>query len=161
MGCAVLLAISLIGSTPFSPAQVPQTDLVKVFVTTDDTGETSELAARRQSVTDMSEALAARKKTFKVVDAEASADLVVNVVDRGLFVPKMVIGLSPRPGDPTAIAGMAAPVRSPILRVHVTRGTQAIIFTNKNKPAESARGWKTAADDLAVQIEKWVKLSRE
>jgi hypothetical protein len=29
-------------------------------------------------------------------------------------------------------------------------------FTNKNKAADTPRGWKSAADDLADQIDKWL-----
>ena len=48
------------------------------------------------------------------------------------------------------------PVRTAVLRVRLTFGEDSVVFTNKNKPAESARGWKSAADDIASQIEKWI-----
>jgi len=145
-----------------TPVQSPpaQAGLLRVYVKTDQTGEGSELTNRRQSVTDMTESLTAKKKTFTVVDTEADADLLVEVLDRALYVPKIIMGIGPRPGDPSSIAGMAQPVRSPVLRVRATRGKFAEVFTNKNKPAESARGWKMAADDLAGQIEKWAKANR-
>jgi len=68
-------------------------------------------------------------------------------------VPRMVIGISPRPGEP---AGMAAPTRTVVLRVRLTLAGEPVEFTNKNKPQELPDGWKRAADDIGNQIEKWV-----
>jgi hypothetical protein len=34
-------------------------------------------------------------------------------------------------------------------------------ITNKNRPNETASGWKSAADDVAKQIEKWIADRRE
>jgi hypothetical protein len=156
----VFLALGLVLAT-FAPAPVSvhpaQTRILRVYVKTDDTGEKSELAARRQSVADMTAELAAKKKSFSVAETEDAADLVVEVIGRAVYVPKVVMGLSPRPGDPSSIPGMVSPVRSPVLKIRVTRGTLATSFTNKNKPPESLRGWQEAANDLAGQIEKWVK----
>jgi len=157
-GLVVAVAWAL---TPSSPASVPvqpsQTAVARVFVKTDDGGEKSELAARQQSVVDLTDALGAKKKTFTVVESESAADVVVDVLDRGLYVPKVVMGIGPRPGDPSTIPGMVTPVRSPVLRIRVTHGTVATTFTNKNKPPESTRGWQEAAADLTGQIEKWLK----
>jgi hypothetical protein len=160
MPLAFLLAAGLASSPAAPVAQAQPAALLRVYVKTDDRGEGSELAARRQSVTDMSESLAAKKKTFTIVETEALADVIVEVVDRALYVPKVVMGIGPRPGDPSSIAGMAQPVRSPVLRVRAARGRFADVFTNKNKPSESPRGWKMAADDVAGQIEKWAKANR-
>jgi hypothetical protein len=30
------------------------------------------------------------------------------------------------------------------------------VFANKNSPLESNGGWKSAADDVAKQIDKWI-----
>ena len=38
----------------------------------------------------------------------------------------------------------------------LTAGGDPLILTNKNKPAESAQGWKSAADDISGQVEKWI-----
>lgn len=40
--------------------------------------------------------------------------------------------------------------------VHTVDGGEASELKNKNKPVESQLGWKSAADDIAKQIEKWV-----
>lgn len=159
---ALLFAAGLASTSSITEpsAQTPQPALLRVYVKTEEAGEGSELANRRQSVTDLMESLVAKKKTFTTVDTEATADLLVEVLDRAVYVPKVVMGIGPRPGDPSSIAGMTQPVRSPVLRVRATRGKFAEIFTNKNKPAESPRGWKMAADDLAGQIEKWAKANR-
>jgi hypothetical protein len=156
--CAVALAIAS-GAILHAHAQKASapTEVVRVFVKTDEGGEGSELAGRRQSVTDLAAAFAVKKKVFVVVADEEKADLIVEVIDRSVVTPKVVMGLSPRPGDPSSIAGMNGPVRTAILRARVVRRDHTPIFTNKNKPAESARGWKSAAEDLAGQIEKWLK----
>ncbi len=131
--------------------------LVHVFVRTDDGGEGIELAGRKQSVADLSSSFASKKKSFVVVDDERKADLIVEVMDRSVVTPKVVLGITPRPSDPSSIAGMNGPVRAVVLRARVVRQDHTPIFVNKNKPAESPRGWKDAAEDLAGQIEKWVK----
>lgn len=158
----LLFALACVVPSPAAiSGDVPQAKLVRVYVKTDDGGQQAELAARRESVRDMADALAAKKKTFTVVEREADADVLIEVLDRALYVPKVVMGVGPRIGDPSSIPGMAAPVRSPVLRVRVTQGRTANVFTNKNKDADSARGWKSAAADLAGQIEKWLKTSRQ
>ena len=65
-----------------------------------------------------------------VVDDEAMADVTVEILSRGLVVPRMVIGISPRPGEP---AGMAAPklasmlwrARSPAICVLMCSGSRS------------------------------------
>ena len=133
-----------------APKPTPDPNLVRIFVQTDDSGEASELAARQQSVKDLASALASKKKALAVVEDEAVADLTVEVLSRGLVVPKVVIGISPRPGEP---AGMAAPTRTVVLRVRLTLAGEPVEFTNKNKPQELPDGWKRAADDIGNQIE--------
>ena len=156
----LLLLLAAAMSSAQTPAQTPAptaSALVRVFVRTDDTGEPSELAARRQSVQDLASALASKKKSLAVVEDEDQADVTVDVVDRGLLVPKVVIGISPRPGEPT---GMAGPTRTVVLRVRLAFGQEAVGLTNKNKPTELPDGWKRAADDLGGQIEKWIAAHR-
>jgi hypothetical protein len=89
-----------------------------------------------------------------VVTKEDAADLDVEVIIRGLTVPKFVIGIGARPGDPP---GGNAPLKVAVLRVRLTRGEVATDFTNKNKPGDTPRGWKSAADDIVDQIEKWIR----
>jgi hypothetical protein len=157
---ALALALMLSGGTPQGLAPAPNPGLIRVFVHTEETGQASELADRRQSVRDLAAALAKSKKTLAVVDAADKADVVAEILDRGVTVPKVVIGLSPRPGDPSSIAGMGTPVRIVVLRIKLTSGDVSPIFTNKNKPAESRGGWKSAADDIGNQIEKWIAQRR-
>ena len=161
---ALLLSITL-GAAQQAPA-TPQPDpkLIRVHVQTDEGGDPTELAARRASVTHMSAAMGDRKKAGWVVAAsEADADVVVEVTGRGVTVPKVVIGLSGgmgasggRPGPP------AAPVRVAKLDVMVAlaHGSASSQFSNKNRPNETESGWKSAAGDIAKQIEKWVSDNR-
>lgn len=159
--CVLVLALLLqAGAAAQAPVPLPDPALVRIFVQTEEGGEGSELADRRQSVKDLASSIAARKKTMAVVLAAEKADLVLDVVDRGVTVPKVVMGLGPRPGDPSSIPGMGTPVRIVVLRARLSDGHQSPIFSNKNKPAESKGGWQSAADDIAGQIEKWVKERR-
>ena len=149
--------VAMLPAVP-SSAQIPAAPaVVKVFVQTDDTGDPSELSARRESVKDLTSTLAAKRKTTAIVDTEDHADIVVDVLSRGLIVPKVVIGLGARPGQPAS----ANPVRAAVLRVRLTLDDNAVVFTNKNKPSESPRGWKSAADDIGHQIEEWIQRRRE
>ena len=100
MTCVVLaavLAVAPAGQAPSTPQ--PETKLVRVFIHTADGGEPSELAARLESVKHLSEALG-KKKTLAMASDEDRADVVIGVRGRGLVVPKVVIGMAPRPGDP-------------------------------------------------------------
>ena len=150
-----------------SPASMQSSALpqpVRVFIQTDAVGDPDELAARRVSVKDLAASLAAKRKTAEIVANEDRADIVVDVLSRGLMVPKVVIGLGglgglgPRPGQPATSSG---PVRTAVLRVRLTIDDNSVVFTNKNKPAESVRGWKSAADDIGDQIEAWIAKRRE
>ena len=140
-----------------APAPAPNPSLIRVFVHTEIAGQASELNDRRQSVKDMATAVANRKKSLVVVDDEEKADVVIEILDRAVNVPKVVMGIQQtRPGDPSSIAGMSGPVRQAVLRAKLTSGDQSPIFTNKNKPAESPNGWKSAAEDIGQQIDKWI-----
>lgn len=151
----LLLVLGLTGALAPGQAPVPPPDpaLIRVCVRTDEGGEAKELAARRQSAADLASALAGKKKTVVVVDDEHAADIVLDVLSRSLMVPKVVVGLGPRPGQPSGTAGL---VRAPVLRVRIVFGDEPTEFTNKNKPADSALGWRSAADNVAGQIEKWI-----
>ena len=94
---------------------------------------------------------------------DALADIELEVVDRSLLVPKVVVGLGAggRQGDPTTIPGMSTPVRQAVLRVAMKGGGEPLVFTNKNKPAESTQGWKSAAEDIGNQAEKWISARRD
>ena len=152
---AFLLAAS--SAAPMQTAVLPLP--ARVFIQTDDSGDPEELAARRASVKDLIGSLAARRKTALIADSEERADIVVDVLSRALMVPRVVVGLGTRPGQPAAAS--SGPVRTPVLRVRLTFDDDSVVLTNKNKPAESARGWKSAADDIGDQIEAWIAKRRD
>jgi len=138
----------------------PPAQLVRVFIYTDDVGDAAELAARRDSVKDLRDALADKKKTVAIVSEKERADVVVEVADRAVTIPKVAFGVAPAAGPPGA--GPARPARAVHLRVKVTYGEKnGLPFTNKNAPIESSGGWKSAADDIAKQLDKWIAAHRE
>jgi hypothetical protein len=153
----LLLGLSLLVTVGGSQAQLDPR-LIRVWVTTDDGGHPEELAARRDSVKHLSEALAKQKKLLVLVDKEDLADLTVEVSERRVDVPSVVIGVGARPGQPP---GAGAPARTVQLRVALDwrHGDGALM--NNNKPLESQRGWASAADDIAKQIERWVTEHRQ
>lgn len=139
----------------------PDPTLIRVHVQTDEGGDSSELAARRESVKHLVAAIADKKKAGLVVvaDAEDSVDVVVEVEDRGVRVPKVVIGLGGGMGSPGGRPGPGTtPVRVVQLRVTIAiaREGDASPMTNKNRANESESGWKSAAEDVAKQVEKWI-----
>ena len=162
---AFLLSINLVAS-PQVPAAAPQPDpkLIRVHVQTDDGGDSSELAARRESVKHLLAAIAGKKKDLVVAGTEDEADVVIEVEQRGITVPKIVIGLSGGMGSPNGRPGPATQqVRVVKLGVTIAmaRDGDPIQLTNKNKPNETESGWKSAADDVAKQAEKWIADHRE
>ena len=166
---AIVVGLALASATtswrPQAQGQTPTPDpsLIRVFVGTDDTGQEQELAARRDSVRDLATALQKKKKLVVVVTDKDGADIEMDVVDRSLTVPKVIIGLGAggRQGDPTTIPGMSTPVRQAVLRVAIKGFGETLVVTNKNKPAESTQGWKSAAEDIANQAEKWISARRD
>lgn len=132
------------------PPQVAS-KLVRVFVHTDDGGQAAELGGRRESVKDVSAWLADKKKDLVIVKDEDQADVVVEIVERTFTVPKVIFGMAGRPGQP-----VVAPARVVHLEVSLTQGAATFEFTNKNAPLEAAGGWRSAADDVAKQIHKWI-----
>src|SRR5688572_16455013 len=99
---ALLLSIGL-GTGQEAPAATPQLDpkIIRLFVQTDDGGDASELAARQESVRHLQAHLAGKKKAaIAVVTVEADADVIVEVEQRSVTVPKVVIGLSGGMGSP-------------------------------------------------------------
>jgi hypothetical protein len=149
--------------TPGAPL-TPNPGLIRVHVKTDDGGIAEELAARRQSVRHLDEALAARNKgkAFVIVGDEELADVVIEVMHRGLTVPKVTFGLGSmgtRPGFRTP----AAPTR--LAQLHVTMVAagvdEPVAVTNTNRAPDSERGWKSAAEDIAKKAEQWTADHRE
>jgi hypothetical protein len=134
--------------------------LVRVFVHTDELGDGAELAGRRDSVKDLRAALADKKKTVVIVPEKDRADVVIEVVDRAVTIPKVVFGAGPTSGQTGP--GPAQPARAVHLKVKLTYGEKSELpFTNKNAPIESSGGWKAAADDIAKQLDKWIAAHRE
>jgi hypothetical protein len=149
-----LLSVFLASTWPVAGLASPQAEatshLPRVYVSTEASGTASELRDRQESVKDLRDALAHRKKTLTVVDDVEQADLTVEVIDRTTTVPKFHIGLA-NPG-----VGMG-PVRLATLRVKVARGDrEPVEMTNKTSAFETNGGWQTAAEDIAKQIEKLV-----
>lgn len=139
----------------------PDPSLIRVRIETDEGGDPAELAARRESVKHLAAAITSRKKSGLVVmtSADDSVDVVIEVEGRGVTVPKVVIGLS---GGMGSSGGRAPQVTQPVrivqLRVTVgmARDGDPSEITNKNRANETESGWKSAADDVAKQVEKWI-----
>jgi hypothetical protein len=142
------------------PSQ-PDASLIRVRVETDEGGVPDELAARRESVTQLVAAMRAKKKSglFIVTRSDDPVDIVVEVMDRGITVPKVVIGLSGGMGSPP---GRTPPeprtVKAAQLRVTVTMAHDGdpVEMKNKNRATDTPSGWKSAAEDIAKQVDKWI-----
>jgi hypothetical protein len=115
----------------------------------------AELEDLQHAVGDVAAALADRKKTFAVVDALDKADVVVEVIGRSVTVPKIVFAPSAPMGQP-GMPGPSTPARAVHLRVRVTYRAATAEFANKNQALESNGGSKSAAEDLAKQLDLWV-----
>ena len=165
MIAALLLSLSL-GAGQQAPAATPQPDpkLIRVHVKTDDVGDPIELEARRDSVKHLAVAIEKKKAGMVAVTSVSDADVFVVVDGRGVTVPKVVIGLSGGMGAPGGRPGPAAqPVRNAQLRVmfQIAGDTGSIPIANKNRVNENESGWKSAAEDVVKQLEKWIKEHRE
>jgi hypothetical protein len=154
---AATLLTALFAQSGTAPSIDPA--LIRVHVRTVATGDATDLSARRESVKDLAGALGTKKKTLAVVDDEDQADVVVDVSYRGVTVPKVVVGIGPRPGQPSEPGAPLA--RNVHLRVVVlARGDESAEIKNENRALESSGGWKSAADDIAKQVEKWIASRR-
>ena len=146
VACAVQAGASK--TTPPAPPP-PKLELIRVYV---DAGGDDD-PALTTSVKDLAEAIADRKKSLASVDAEEKADVTVEVVQRGTEIPKIVIGIGSRPGEPP---GGSMPAKIGRLQIRVRFQAMQVSLQNKNKAYDNPRGWKSAAEDLAEQIDKWV-----
>ena len=155
---ALLFTLSLAASLSGQPQLDPK--IIRVFVQTDDGGDASELAARRESVRHLEAHFAGKKKAaIAVVTAEGDADVIVEVEQRSVTVPKVVIGLSGGMGSPGSRPGApVVPVRVVKLQVTVAmaKDSDPVEIANKNRVNENESGWKSAAEDVAKQVEKWI-----
>jgi hypothetical protein len=139
-----------------SPAGTSQPDpaLIRVYIDTKPgIGDTAALA---QSAKDLTAALARQKKLFTIVEDEDKADVALEVQDRTVTTPKIVIGIGSGPGSNPA---STVPVREGRLHVSgsLVHADESIEIRNKNRVNDHPGGWKSAAEDIAKQVEKWVK----
>ena len=145
LACLVAIALQAGGQTPAAP---PNPSLIRVWVDTD----SDDIKELETSIKDLAAALNARKKSLVTVDDEDKADVTVHVVQRKIEVPKVVIGLGPRPGE---TPGMTT-VKTGKLQVQLRFGDMQVSLENKNKTYDTTAGWRSAAEDLCGQIDKWV-----
>ena len=154
----LLLTVVLFTASPQAGAPVqPDPALVRVYVATSPAGSAEDSAARRESVAQLKAALGAKKKEVVVAEDEEKADVAIDVVGREVSTPKIVIGW-PRPGQPRT----QAPSRLVHLRVELEapRLETTLQFENKTSIYDTGPGWKSAADDVAKQILKWIADNR-
>jgi hypothetical protein len=133
--------------------------IIRVYVHTADMGDRDEVSARRESLTHLAHAIGGQKKgkVLAVVDAESAADVVVEVIERRVTVPRVVFGLGPSRAGGRSQPAMAPPTRhvTLVVTIELVSGSDPVEVRNKNRVVESEAGWKSAADDVAKQIEKW------
>jgi hypothetical protein len=160
MTTLLLLMAVVAGGQASASAGQPAPNLIRVFLETADGGHPDELSARRESLEHLATALAGQKKgtVITVVDAETKADIVIDVIQRSVNTPKVVFGLGPSRSGGASSPSMNPPTRHATLHVtlEMASGSDRVEFKNNNRAVESERGWKSAADDLAKQIEKWI-----
>ena len=148
---ALLFALSqsAAGPLPADPA------LIRIYV--DTRSGSIDPTGLGQSAKDLTAALASKKKLVTIVDDEDKADVVLEVQERTVTVPKIVIGIGPRPGQTTNPAS-TMPAREARLHVggSLVHGDESIDLRNKNRANDHPGGWKSAAEDIAKQLEKWV-----
>jgi hypothetical protein len=151
------MSILLVVATLLWSGQAPQATapaLPLVWVTTSDQGTADDIKGREASVKDLRTALADNKKHLVVAEQEDRADFVVKVVERTTTIPKILF-TPMQPGVAGPIA--SGPSHAVHLRVTIVQGSSdPVEFTNKGSAIESRGGWRSAADDIAKQIDKWI-----
>jgi hypothetical protein len=151
------LTVLLLFAMGHGQAQTPDPGLIRIYVHTADGGHEEELAARQASRKDLAAALAGKKKVVVVVDADDTADVSIEILGRAVEVPRVVIGLAGRPGQPSS-PGL---VRLGTLNVSLESGPVTLALSNKNRTNDNPGGWKSAAENIADQTEKWVREHRD
>jgi hypothetical protein len=146
-----LLNLSQTGSSQ------PDPSLIRVYI--DTRPGVGDAAALAQSARDLTTALAGKKKLFTIVEDEDKADVALEVQERTVTVPKIVIGIGSGPGSNPASTG---PVREGRLHVggSLVHADESIEIRSKNRVNDHPGGWKSAAEDIAKQVEKWVNARR-
>ena len=157
MTAVTVLLLLASGQTVGQTPAAPNAALIRVHVHTDDGGIDEELAARRTSQKDLVTALASKKKWIVIVDDEEQSDVSLEITGRSITVPRVVIGLAGRPGQPPS-PGL---VRRGTLSVTLESGSVTLRLTNKNATSDNPGGWKSAAQNIADQVEKWVREQRD
>jgi hypothetical protein len=165
---ALLLVLSLctpgLKTRPPTAGQ-PDPKIIRVHVQTDDDGDAAELGARRESVRHLQAAIGEKKKANIVsTSTMEDADVILEVEGRSVTVPKVIIGLGGGMGSPNGRPPGAptGPVKAIKLKVTMAlaRDGDPIELANKNRANESESGWKSAAEDVAKQVEKWISEHR-
>ena len=157
-----LFVLALIGTPSGSHQQTqPPADpaLIRVFVQAPDHGDPADRKVREESVKDLTAALAPRKKLLAIVTAQDRADVVIDVVERRVSIPRVVVGIGPRPGQPSQPGGNVTRNAELVVELSLEHGDEQAELKNQNKVTEA--GWKSAADDVAKHIEKWISDRRE
>jgi hypothetical protein len=159
-----VLIVALIGLLSLPSAARLQADpaLIRIYIDTRTDAQVGSLAELEQSAKDLAAALAGKKKLFTIVDDEDKADVALKVAGRALTTPKILIGIGSGPGQTTNPA-TTLPARQAQLHVSASlaRADESIEIRNKNRANDNPGGWKSAAEDIARQVEKWVGPRRE
>jgi hypothetical protein len=162
MSRLLFLVASLVAADPLATmAEQADSKLVRVYVHTGENGERTELAARRSSVTDLGLAIKSKTRELVLVLDRDDADVALEIISRGFIVPRVVFDFGTGRPEPS---GRGSPmVRAVQLRVQLEleRRDGSQDFQNKNTPRESAGGWKSAAEDIAKQVQTWIVPRRE
>src|SRR5262245_50292516 len=87
-----VLAVILLGFAVALPSAQTKT-LPRVYVYTDQSVNDAVLKQREESVKDLRDVFAGRKKVLTVTDDEDKADVTVEVLERATMVPKVRIGV--------------------------------------------------------------------
>jgi len=137
----------------------PQADstLIRIYINTRASTDPLGLAEREQSGKDLATALSGKKKRVTIVDDEDKADVVLELEARRVAAPKIVIGIGPRPGDPTNPASTMPSLQAQLrVKASLVHADESNRFSNKNRAYDNPGGWKSVAEDIARQLEKWV-----
>jgi hypothetical protein len=153
------MTLALLWLLSLPPAGTSQANpsLIRVYI--DTRADAGDAAALAQSAKDLTAALAGKKKLFTIVEDEDKADVALEVQERTVTVPKIVIGIGSGPGSKPA---STAPVRDARLHVggSLVHADESIEIKSKNHVNDHPGGWKSAAEDIAKQVEKWVNARR-
>jgi hypothetical protein len=160
-GAAIVTLICVLSLQSAAPSQADPA-LIRIYIDARTDARVGSLAELEQSAKDLASALAGKKKLFTIVDGEDKADVVLKVEGRVLTTPKILIGIGSAPGQTTNPA-TTLPTRQAQLHVSASlaHADESIEIRNKNRANDNPGGWKSAAEDIARQIEKWVGPRRE